>query len=179
MVITSYIPAEKFSRAVEHPCQFWIGTIPFRLSIFGRRQQTVLQEYSVPNSPLPAHCNINNWLTIRQSALGLSDSTIATALGYGNPKVVQLIKDGAMRLPLNRAQQFADVLQLPPGDVMRQMLREIDPSVLEAVEICMAPSMVLTEPEQQLIHAMRKAAPGRETRPIMVDRDAFVALIVA
>lgn len=38
MVITSYIPAEKFSRAVEHPCQFWIGTIPFRLSIFGRRQ---------------------------------------------------------------------------------------------------------------------------------------------
>ncbi|WP_312844636.1 YkvA family protein [Diaphorobacter nitroreducens] len=39
MVITSYIPAEKFSRAVEHPCQFWIGTRPFRLSVFGRRQQ--------------------------------------------------------------------------------------------------------------------------------------------
>ena len=37
-MITSYIPAEKFSRAVEHPCQFWIGTRPFRLSVFGRRQ---------------------------------------------------------------------------------------------------------------------------------------------
>jgi len=39
MVITFYIPAESFSRAVEHPCQFWIGTPDFRLSIFGRRQQ--------------------------------------------------------------------------------------------------------------------------------------------
>ena len=38
MVITSCIPAEKISRAVEHPCQFWIGTRPFRLSVFGRRQ---------------------------------------------------------------------------------------------------------------------------------------------
>jgi len=133
----------------------------------------------VPNSPHPVPCNIINWLTIRQSALGLSDSTIATALGYGNPKVVQLIKDGAMRLPLNRAKQFADVLQLPPGDVMLQMLREVDPSLLEAVEICMMPSMVLTDAEQQLITAMRKAAEGRDTKPVLFDRDAFVALIVA
>ncbi len=44
MVITSYIPAEKFSRAVEHPCQFWIGTIPFRLSIFGRRQHPMFTD---------------------------------------------------------------------------------------------------------------------------------------
>jgi len=41
MVITFYIPAEIFSRTVEHPCQFWIGTLAFRLSIFGRRQQRI------------------------------------------------------------------------------------------------------------------------------------------
>jgi hypothetical protein len=45
MVITSYIPAEKFSKAVEHPCQFWIGTIPFRLSIFGRRQHHLGKQF--------------------------------------------------------------------------------------------------------------------------------------
>ena len=56
MVITSYIPAEKFSRAVEHPCQFWIGIRPFRLSVFGRRQQTSSQcsaaiaaDYALPH----------------------------------------------------------------------------------------------------------------------------------
>jgi hypothetical protein len=43
MVITYYIPAESFSRAVEHPCQFWIGTLDLRLSIFGRRQQIELK----------------------------------------------------------------------------------------------------------------------------------------
>jgi hypothetical protein len=46
MVITSYIPAEKISRAVEHPCQFWIGIRPFRLSVFGRRQQSEPTELS-------------------------------------------------------------------------------------------------------------------------------------
>lgn len=133
----------------------------------------------MPNSPLPAPCDIANWLSIRQPMLGLSDSTIASALGYSNPKVVQLIKEGAMRLPLSRAKQFADVLQLPPGDVMRQMLREVDPALPEAVEICMVLSMVLTDAEQQLIAAMRKAAEGRDTKPVLFDRDAFVALIVA
>lgn len=133
----------------------------------------------MPNYPLPASCNVANWLSMLQPKLDLSDSTIASALGYSNPKIVQLIKDGAMRLPLNRAKQFADVLQLPPGDVMRQMLREVDPSLLEAVEICMVPSMVLTDTEQQLIAAMRKAAKGRDTKPVLFDRDAFVALIVA
>lgn len=44
MVITFYIPAEIFSRTVEHPCQFWIGTLAFRLSIFGRRQQVAFQK---------------------------------------------------------------------------------------------------------------------------------------
>lgn len=96
-----------------------------------------------------------------------------------NPKIVQMIKDGAIQLPLNRAKQYADVLQLPPGDERRQMLREVDPSLLEAVEICMVPSMVLTDAEQQLIAAMRKAAEGRDTKPVLFDRDAFVALIVA
>ena len=40
MVITFYIPAEGFSRAVEHPCQIWIGNLDLRLLIFGRRRQT-------------------------------------------------------------------------------------------------------------------------------------------
>ncbi|MBT3068787.1 HEPN domain-containing protein [Rhodoferax sp. U11-2br] len=40
MVITCKTRAESFSRAVEHPCQFWIGTLDLRLSIFGRRQQS-------------------------------------------------------------------------------------------------------------------------------------------
>jgi hypothetical protein len=53
MVITYYIPAESFSRAVEHPCQFWIGTLDFRLSIFGRRQHYQVIWSSVSgNAPL-------------------------------------------------------------------------------------------------------------------------------
>ena len=40
MAITFYIPAESFSRALEHPCQIWIGNLDLRLLICGRRRQT-------------------------------------------------------------------------------------------------------------------------------------------
>jgi hypothetical protein len=40
MVITFYVPAEIFSRSVEHPGQFWIGTYAFRWSVFGWRQHS-------------------------------------------------------------------------------------------------------------------------------------------
>ena len=50
MVITFYIPAESFSRAVEHPCQIWIGTLHFTLSIFGRRQQIGVVKYAIGES---------------------------------------------------------------------------------------------------------------------------------
>ncbi len=39
MVITFLVSAEIFSRSVEHPGQFWIGTYAFRWSVFGWRQQ--------------------------------------------------------------------------------------------------------------------------------------------
>ena len=35
-----YIPAESFSKAVEHTCQPWIGALNFRLSVFSRRKHT-------------------------------------------------------------------------------------------------------------------------------------------
>ena len=50
MVITFYIPAESFSRAVEHPCQIWIGNFDLKLLIFGRRQQSECK-MGVPPGP--------------------------------------------------------------------------------------------------------------------------------
>ena len=50
MVITFYIPAESFSRAVEHPCQIWIGNLDLRLLIFGRRQQNSMDKRNRSNA---------------------------------------------------------------------------------------------------------------------------------
>jgi hypothetical protein len=44
MVITFLSPAEIFSRSVEHPGQFWIGTCASSWSVFGRRQHTITRK---------------------------------------------------------------------------------------------------------------------------------------
>lgn len=117
---------------------------------------------------------IPEMLSTRQKALGATDAAIASALGYTSETVVQMLKDGRMRLPLNKAQDFARALDLDARDV----LRAIDPQVVAIVEQCFGPLM-LSPAEGRLISALRHAAQGRDLAPIVFEKDAFIALVVA
>lgn len=60
---------------------------------------------------------------------------------------------------------------------MRRMLQDTDPALLLAIEHCMG-VLCLTDGEQKLVAAIRKANPGKEPVPIMSDRDTIIALVV-
>lgn len=125
-----------------------------------------------------ADATISQLLTVRQAALDVSDRVIAEALGYTDAAVVTLIKAGTMRLPVNKATVFANALDLDTGVVMRALLRAVDPSLLHAVERCLAP-LSLSPGEARLIHRLRSAAQGRDITPVMFEKDAIVALVLA
>lgn len=112
-----------------------------------------------------------------QKALDLSDQQIAHALDYKNPAVVQMIKGGQMRLPLNKAAPLAKALEMEPGEVMRTLLGEHTPEMLEAIEECMGP-LTLSPGEKRLITTLRKSAQGREPTPIFVDGASIIAVVV-
>lgn len=130
------------------------------------------------DTSITATTTIAQMLALRQAALGAGDHTIAEALGYPSGTVVTLIKEGRMRLPINKAKPFADALDIEPGLVMRAILREMDPSVLKAIEQCLSP-LALSQGEARLINRLRQSSQGRDITPVMFEKDAIVALVLA
>lgn len=118
------------------------------------------------------------WLADQQALAGVSDEALANALGYESPKAIQMFKSGDMKLPITKVPALSDALDLNPGLLMRRVLNDVSPEMLQAIEHCLG-ALCLSEGEQKLIAAIRKANPSKEPVPIMFDRDAIITLVVA
>ncbi len=118
------------------------------------------------------------WLADQQTLAGVTDEELASVLGYESPKVIQMFKSGGMKVPINKVPALAGALDLHPGLLMRRVLNDVSPELLQAIEHCLG-ALCLSEGEQKLIAAIRKANPSKEPVPIMFDRDAIITLIVA
>lgn len=120
----------------------------------------------------------SQWLADQQTLAGVSDEALASALGYESPKVIQMFMSGGMKVPIDKVPALADALDLHPGLLMRRVLNDVSPELLQAIEHCLG-ALCLSEGEQKLIAAIRKANPSKEPVPIMFDRDAIITLVVA
>lgn len=120
----------------------------------------------------------HRWLAEQQALTGVSDQELADAMGYQSPSVIQMFKTGKMRVPFKKVPELASALDIDPGLLMRRLLQDADPALLKAVEHCVG-ALGLSEGEQKLIAAVRKANPGKEPVSIMFDRDTVIILVVA
>lgn len=120
---------------------------------------------------------VSQQITISQERLGFSNDQLAAALGYESGNVVACIKKGLMRFPVSKLPQLASALELEPGQLMRMALKEMDPSVLAAVEACLGP-LQLTPGEVRLITTLREESKGKGVAPIMYKADSLVAVLV-
>ena len=127
---------------------------------------------------IPPNIKVADLVALRKTELGLTAEELAASLGYRNPAVIDLIETGVTRIPISKVPEFADILLLEPGALMRLVLGEADETLLMAVERCLGP-MSLTQGEITLIDAVRRAAPGRTAVPVTFSRDLIVTLIVA
>lgn len=114
----------------------------------------------------------------RQNALGKTDHQIAVALGYTRENVIAMMKKGHMRVPVNRVVELAGALDVDAPQLLRLVLSETDPGLLQALERILGP-ISLSPAEEKLIQAVRKVAQGRDAVPMVLDRNALVALVVA
>lgn len=112
-----------------------------------------------------------------QRKLGHDDPTMAEWLALESASVLKAIKTGKLRYPVNRVRQLAELLESPPGEILRLILRETDHKLLDAIEVCMGP-LQLSDAEVSIINAIRKVSVSKELVPITFDRDAIVTLIV-
>lgn len=114
----------------------------------------------------------------RQTELGITDEQLALALRYERPTVVNMIKQGMIKLPVQKVSALASALSLDPANLLRLHLSESAPEVLAAVDSLLA-APTLTANEKELIESYRRLTRGQDVRPVVVDGNSVVALIVA
>lgn len=124
------------------------------------------------------HPTTEQWLAEQQSRAGVSDELLAGAMGYESARVIGMFKNGQMRVPLHKAPSLAQALGINPGTLMRRLLTDTDPELLQAIEHCLG-VLDLTTGEQNLIQAVRRVSPGKEPVPITFAPESIVTLIVA
>lgn len=112
-----------------------------------------------------------------QETLGYTDLELANALGYEKGIVVLLMKQGSMRIPINKVHALAAALELEPADVLRLSLAEQSPEMLAVIENAFNP-LKLTEAERSLVMHLREVVAGRDVQP-MVFQGGVVALVTA
>lgn len=131
----------------------------------------------MPFDNLAAAPALTTLIAEQQVTLHLSDQALAAALGYESSAVINLIKDGRMRLPMVKARVLAESLEMDPGEVMYLLLRDTNPEMLTSIEECLAP-LALTRTEARLINKLRETAQGQATTPLFLDGAPVVAIVV-
>jgi transcriptional regulator with XRE-family HTH domain len=91
---------------------------------------------------------------------------IAEESGFVNPSMISMIKNGSMKVPLERAPKLAVALGLDPTQFLRRVLHEYTPEVLEVIEEYMGG--LLSENERKMLELWRQATkesdPGFNTK---------------
>lgn len=114
----------------------------------------------------------------QQALLGLSDQELCAALGFERGIALALIKQGAMKLPLNKIPALAGALQLDAAELFTLALRESDPVLSQIVEDLFRP-LHMSATEVNLIKHLRELSGGRQGAPIVLDGRSVIAVVAA
>lgn len=103
---------------------------------------------------------------------------VAEECGFENPNIITMFKTGATKLPLNRIGPLAKALDVDPSHLLRLVMLEYAPETWEAIESIMQ-STLLTANELALIRTYREATGDSDTVPVVINREAVVAIVAA
>ncbi len=113
--------------------------------------------------------------------LAESDKTqreIAAECGFETPNIITMFKNGSTKVPLNRIGALAKALDADPAYMLRLAMREYMPDTWDAIEDILQ-STVLTTNELKLVRAYREVTGENDAEPVVINRDAVIAIVAA
>ena len=113
------------------------------------------------------------YLTIRLAEAGLTNREFAEKIGYASPNVVAMLKNGSMKLPLNRVKAIAKAIGVDPLMVLQKQMEQSSPELWDALNDIIG-THVLSDKEAQLLTFVRKRLDGTDP-----DFAAYPALLQA
>lgn len=120
----------------------------------------------VAERPASSSTNLSvaEFLTLKIDNSDKSQSEIASELGYPNPNIITMFKQGRTKVPVPKVPAIAKALDLDPLLLMKIVLSEYSPDTWAAIEYVLG-NNVVTNSEMDIINTVREAAGGLEVKP--------------
>lgn len=97
-----------------------------------------------------------------------SQSEIAQELGYPNPNIITMFKQGRTKVPITKIGAIAKALEIDPLHFMRIVMNEYSPdtwAVLESIR-----GNIVSDSEMEIIRTIREAAGEHDVKPSSDDQ---------
>lgn len=109
---------------------------------------------------------------------GVTIEALSNAMGFENPKIVQMYLQGIGKIPMSRFMPLVADMNIEVATLVKMWLTECAPDILEALERLPAPPL-LTESERRMIRHLRTYTDHPDTELIVADGSNLVALVMA
>jgi transcriptional regulator with XRE-family HTH domain len=84
----------------------------------------------------------------------LTQQEVAIKLGYSNPNIITMFKQGTTRVPLDKVVPLARALDLDPGELLREWFATYTPDALPHLQDYLG--MLLSSAEKSWVQGLRR-----------------------
>lgn len=126
----------------------------------------------------PARTTVSDFIADRLAESDKTQRQVADECGFEHPNIITMFKQGQTKLPINRIGALAKSLDVDPAHLLRLVMLEYIPDVWENIENIMK-STLLTANELELVRAFREVTGDNDAVPVVINRDAVLAIVAA
>ena len=105
------------------------------------------------NNTIAAPLLFHQYLSDHINRSAIKQNEMAVELGYANPNIISMIKQGKTRVPYHKIPIFAKLLDLDPKATLVRAMSEYDPVLLKTVESIFF--SVISKNEMKIINKIR------------------------
>jgi len=102
--------------------------------------------------------SVAKYLEHQLSVCGRSQLDISRDLGYSNPNIITMIKNGSTKVPLKKVALLAKSINVDPAYLLRLVMTEYSPETWEAIESILGDQELLSTQDYSMIRFLRESA---------------------
>jgi len=130
------------------------------------------------NKSIPARITVADFIADRLAESDKTQREIAEECGFLTPNIITMFKKGDTKVPINRIGSLAKALEVDPAYLLRLVMSEYLPDAWDAIEDILK-STILSANELHLVREYRRAVGDNDAVPMVINRDAVIAIVAA
>ena len=121
---------------------------------------------------------VSEFISEKFIASGKTVEQITDEVGFEKPNVFSMILEGRIKVPIPRIESLAQALAIDAYALLDLCMGEYLPEAWDAIQ-SIAGTLLLTRNERDLVEKFRQVTEGGDAQALVIDRSAFIAIVVA